>query len=221
MLSEIFKRFSTVLTLAVCCLLAAVMLSKFRLNRAALDATKLPLSPLIRLRGYRQRVFKWGVGTSHSLRNNLKQLPPTIPHPKEKTITKDYFSQPAENIKWCKINEQWEVFWYEFEKLHAKPFPVRKFGVERSKSEALVFSEQLRASGRMHARPNYTETTAANVFWDERMQAWFATYTDETGRPRSSGYSAGKWGFDISRQKAIEKSKSGLEGAWLSLLDQK
>ena len=197
------------------------MLLTSRFTRAAVDAKSLPLSPLIRLTGYRQRVFRWGIGTSHTLRNNLKQLPPTIPHPKEKTIRSDYFEQPADNIKWCKTNEQWEVFWFEFEKLHAKPFPVRKFGVERAKAEAVEFSKHLCESGRMFEKPNYTESITPNVFWDERMQSWFATYTDENGRPRSAGYSAGKWGFEISRQKAIEKSKSGLEGTWLSLLADK
>ena len=66
---------------------------------ACLPRRKLQLSPLIRLSGYKSHVFKWGIGTEHSLRNKLRVLPPTVPHPKEQTITDDYFSQPCENIK--------------------------------------------------------------------------------------------------------------------------
>ena len=182
---------------------------------------QLKLSPLIRTEGFRQHVFKWGVGTTHSLRNRLKQLPPTQPHPKEKNISDDYFDPPTSNIKWCNVNEQWEVFWFEYEKLNAKPFPVRKFGVERAKSEALAFLKEIKESGRMFVRPNYSETNSPNVFWDERMQSWFATYTDEEGRPRSAGFCAGKWGFETSRLKAIERSRSGQTGLWLSKLSEK
>jgi len=181
---------------------------------------KIQLSPLIRLTGLREHTFKWGVGTAHSLRNNLKLLPPTAPHPKEKQIPTQYFKPPADNIKWCRINEQWEVFWYELEKLNAKPFPVRKFGVERAKSEAIDFSASLRASGRMFQKPNNI-ADSPNVFWDDRLQCWFATFTDAQGMSRSAGFSAGKWGYDTSRQKAVERSQSGIEGNYLKKLSQK
>jgi AP2 domain len=190
-------------------------------SKFCLTGRTLELSPLIRTEGYRQHVFKWGVGTTHSLRNRLRQLPPTIPHPKEKNIEDEYFKPPAENILWCKINEQWEVYWFEFEKQNAKPFPVRKYGVERAKDEAIAFSKDLQDSGRMFARPNYLEQDTPNVFWDERMQGWFATYTDDRGVSRSAGFAASKWGFEASRLKAIERSRSGMTGEWLAKLSEK
>lgn len=50
------------------------------------------------------------------------------------------------------LNEQWEVLFYEDYKWHAKPFPVKKFGLERAKREAEAFCAEKEKEGRLGSR---------------------------------------------------------------------
>ena len=56
----------------------------------------------------------------------------------------DYYQSEHKNIFFEDLNEQWEVMWYEDYKWHAKPFPVKKWGLEAAKREALAFFETVK-----------------------------------------------------------------------------
>lgn len=65
-------------------------------------------------------------------------------------MRQDYF-QPPDILESCKIvydttNEQWEVLWHEFGKLNGKPFPIKKYGMEAAKIEAINFANDLNVS---------------------------------------------------------------------------
>ncbi|EER02066.1 hypothetical protein Pmar_PMAR028096, partial [Perkinsus marinus ATCC 50983] len=91
------------------------------------------------------------------------------------TLDDDYYDSPDPNIRWDDYSECWEVYWYEHEKLNAKPFPVKKFGIKWSKEEAKKFYEELKGSGRVHARPSH-KSSNDSIMWDERMQGWAVSY---------------------------------------------
>jgi hypothetical protein len=150
------------------------------------------------------------------LRNRLRYLPPTLPRPKRASVQTNYFKAPLQNLLYDSINEAWEVSWFENGKYHGKPFPIKKFGVERAKVEALTFATAVSEKpGVAATRPEY-KSEVPGVFWDERTQAWFAKYTCvSTGTARSCGYSADKWGFSEARKKAEDKVKSSPEYAAL------
>ena len=156
-----------------------------------------------------EHTFKWGIGNEYMLRNRLRYLPPTLPRPKTATVAGNYFRSPAVNVAYDSVNEAWEVRWFANGKFHGKPFPIKKFGVERAKTEAAVFAESLlETAGVSVSRVEY-KSEISGVFWDERSQAWFAKYTCESaGRVQSRGYSADKWGFEEARNKAEEKVKN-------------
>eukprot|EP00397_Hematodinium_sp_SG-2012_P063624 GEMP01088239.1.p1 GENE.GEMP01088239.1~~GEMP01088239.1.p1 ORF type:complete len:126 (+),score=28.06 GEMP01088239.1:419-796(+) len=118
------------------------------------------------------------------------------------TVRNDYFEEPNEHIKWEPLNEAWEVYWYEHHKLNAKPFPVKKFGIEASKVEAIKFYEELGVKQRNKAPPDYGNSET--VRWDDRLQSWVGLYFDAKGRPQCRSYSAKKHGFMRSREMAAE-----------------
>jgi len=148
-----------------------------------------------------QRVFRWGVGNRFRAINANRFSPVHEERAREMTVRNDYFEAPNEHIKWEPLNEAWEVFWYEHHKLNAKPFPVKKFGIEQSKREALAFYEQLGVDKRQEAAPSYGNKHS-NVKWDERLQSWVGLYFDKKGRPQSLAFSAKKHGFEHSKQLA-------------------
>lgn len=127
-----------------------------------------------------QHVFRWGVGNKFRSINANRFTPVHFARPKEVTIRSDYFVSPNESIRFDKLNEQWEVLWYEHQKLNGKPFPVKKFGVEQSKFQAIAFLEELKSTGRFSnnpspSPPSLNDNSAigiGEVVWDARMQAW-------------------------------------------------
>lgn len=148
-----------------------------------------------------QRVFRWGIGNRFRAINANRFSPVHEERPREMTVRDDYFEEPNEHIKWEPLNEAWEVYWYEHHKLNAKPFPVKKFGIEQCKREAIAFYEQLQVDKRQEAIPTYGNTYS-NVKWDERLQSWVGLYFDKKGRPQSLAFSAKKHGFEQSKQLA-------------------
>jgi AP2 domain len=165
------------------------------------------MSPYVKLEGYKEHIFRWGVGNNYELKNKIRHLPPYKPRPTRVTIPEEYFKSESPNIRFDFLNEQWEVFWWEYEKLNAKPFPVKKYGVELSKREAASYERKLKEERKMHMPPDYEEEINDQVFFDDRLQTWFATYTDETtGKRKCKGFSAIKWGFEQARTIAIKNT---------------
>ena len=129
--------------------------------------------------------------------------------PKEVTVRDDYFESPDESVKYDPVNEQWEVYWHENHKLHAKPFPVKKFGIEQSKLEAVKFLSELKETGRFSDKPAAMISTSDGVFWDDRLQSWIAV-----DGQKSSAFSASKHGPEGARLLA-EKSSNNSETSQL------
>ncbi|KAF4726440.1 hypothetical protein FOZ63_025886, partial [Perkinsus olseni] len=136
-------------------------------------------SDFIKTEGVHQRVFRWGIGNRFRSANANRYQPVHLERIKEVTLNDDYYDSPDPNIRWDDYSECWEVYWYEHEKLNAKPFPVKKFGIKWSKEEAKKFYEELKESGRVHARPSH-KGGDDSIMWDERMQGWALT-ADELG----------------------------------------
>merc|ERR1712099_1271 len=114
------------------------------------------------------------------------------------------------NVVWEDLRESWEVYWYENNKLNARPFPVKKWGVERAKVEALAFYEALQADGRVKDKPK-AESPQPGVFYDSRMQDW-VTFFWRGGRPHSRCFSASKYGYDGAKSLAIAKQNDPVDG---------
>ena len=146
-------------------------------------------SPLIREEGFVQHVFKWGVGNKFRSLSKNRFRPVHHYRPKEVTISSDYFSSPFSNMKYDPLNEAWEVYWTENMKANAKPFPVKKFGVEQSKIEAKTFAEKITSSH------NIQQSNRLGVFWDDRMQCWFSLNSRK-------GFSAIKHGNETAKNLA-------------------
>jgi hypothetical protein len=101
------------------------------------------------------------------------------------------------------INEQWEVFWFEHHKMNAKPFPIKKFGVEQSKREATKYLTELKDTGRFSAEPALPKSDVKGVFWDDRLQSWFVL----DGR-KVRAFSAAKHGPNKARELAESIAKN-------------
>ena len=158
-------------------------------------------SPLVKTEGHIQHVFRWGVGNKFRSINANRFTPVHHARPKEVTIREDYFESPNKDvIKFDTVNEQWEVFWYENNKLNAKPFPIKKFGIEQSKTEAIKFMNELVETGRYSRDLTSNENLRSDVdgvSWDDRLQSWIAF--DGKG---SRAFSASKHGVHGARQLA-------------------
>jgi len=94
--------------------------------------------------------------------------------------------------------------------VNARPFPVKKFGVERAKQEALAWHDKLRAEGRAQA-PRQHESPTPGVFYDPRMQDW-VTLAWRGGRPISRCFSASKYGYEGAKLLAEAKRKDPING---------
>ena len=148
----------------------------------------------------KQHVFRWGVGNKFRSVNANRFSPVHFERPKEVTVRSDYFESPSKHMRFDKLNEQWEVLWYEHHKLNGKPFPVKKFGVEESKQQAVEFMESLKTEGRLGEQLASFESENG-VIWDARMQAWFS---------HNKSYSANKHGA-LKAKKLAENSASSSE----------
>ncbi|KJP86123.1 hypothetical protein AK88_04246 [Plasmodium fragile] len=124
---------------------------------------------------------------------------------KEVTIRKDYFDSVNENIKYEQLNEQWEVFWFENNKLNAKPFPIKKYGIESAKREAIKFFEYLKDNKRINDRPHY-ESGVEGVHYDVVTNCWVAFYR-QRNFPVCRSFSAEYHGFETAKKLAIERVK--------------
>lgn len=154
-------------------------------------------SPLVKTEGYTQQVFRWGVGNKFRSVNANRFTPVHHARPKEVTVREDYFESPDRAVKYDSVNEQWDVFWYENHKLNAKPFPVKKIGIEQSKQEALKFLIELQETGRFSDKPAIMESAADGVFWDDRLQSWISADS-----AKSVAFSASKHGPEKAKKLA-------------------
>lgn len=155
------------------------------------------------------RTFKWGIGNRFrsNAENALRPVHKARPH--MVSVRSDYYDRPLseadgrDHIEWDNLNEAWEVFWFEHGKLNAKPFPVKKFGVEPAKLEAIAFFRELKRT-----KPRLTqrefESPSSSVRYDERLQSWTVRYW-EGGRPQVRSYSASQHGLVQAKAKAAEK----------------
>ncbi|KAF8817785.1 AP2 domain transcription factor AP2VIIb-2, partial [Cardiosporidium cionae] len=96
-----------------------------------------------------QRIFQWGIGNKFRSQSENRYRPVHTERPMEATLSNSYYQSFHKAIQWENLNEAWEVYWYEYNKLNAKPFPVKKFGVTQAKAEALKFAQDLEREGRL------------------------------------------------------------------------
>jgi hypothetical protein len=178
--------------------------------------SSLKPSPLIKTTKHIQHTFKWGIGNKFRSQSANRFTPVHHARPKEVTIEETYFQSPDPQIVYDKLNEQWEVVWQENNKMNGKPFPIKKFGIEESKSEAINFLAELRNSRRLSADHVPKHSSSSSVFWDDRMQSWFAQIQEPRRKystPKIVRYSASKHGYEGAKQKAqqtAEKYSRGL-----------
>ncbi|CAG9476723.1 transcription factor with AP2 domain(s), putative [Plasmodium vivax] len=154
---------------------------------------------------FMQYVFKWGIGNKFRSDPENRFHPVHLSRAKEVTIRKDYFDAVNENIKYEPLNEQWEVFWFENDKLNAKPFPIKKYGIESAKREAIKFYESLKQNNRMKDRPHY-ESGVEGVHYDVVTNCWVAFYR-QRNFPVCRSFSAEYHGFETAKKMAIERVK--------------
>jgi len=163
-----------------------------------------------RSRAEHQRIFRWGVGNAFRMQSQNRFTPVHKPHPKEVCVRDDYYATENPNIVWEELNEVWEVYWYENSKLNARPFPVKKFGVERAKREAYAWYEELRDAGRLKTK-KHIPSPQPGVFYDARMQDWVCFFWRDN-RPLSRCFSANKFGFDGAQKLAVAKQNDPVNG---------
>ncbi|CZT98815.1 hypothetical protein PFAG_03246 [Plasmodium falciparum Santa Lucia] len=150
-----------------------------------------------------QYVFKWGIGNKFRSDPENRYHPVHLKRSKEVTIRKDYFDNVNENIRYEELNEQWEVYWFENNKLNAKPFPVKKFGINDAKREAIKFYESLKVQQRIMPKPKY-ESGVEGVHYDIITNCWVAFYRSNNF-PVCRSFSAEYHGFETAKQMAIER----------------
>ncbi|GAW80926.1 transcription factor with AP2 domain(s) [Plasmodium gonderi] len=150
-----------------------------------------------------QYIFKWGIGNKFRADPENRFHPVHLSRSKEVTIRKDYFDSVNENIKYEKLNEQWEVFWFENNKLNAKPFPVKKYGIESAKKEAIKFYESLKQNDRINTKPQY-KSGIEGVHYDVITNCWMSFYR-EKNFPVCRSFSAEYHGFETAKKLAIDR----------------
>jgi len=156
------------------------------------------------------RTFRWGVGNRFRMQSQNRFVPVHQPHPKQVMVRDEYYESENPNIVWEELNEAWEVFWYENNKLNARPFVVKKFGIERAKREAFAFFEELQAAGRHHEPPKH-EDPQPGVFFDGRLQSWVCLFW-RGNRPLSRAWAATKYGYEGAKALAVAKQKDPANG---------
>eukprot|EP00916_Digyalum_oweni_P016232 GHVL01026631.1.p1 GENE.GHVL01026631.1~~GHVL01026631.1.p1 ORF type:complete len:234 (+),score=34.44 GHVL01026631.1:34-702(+) len=147
--------------------------------------------------------FKWGVGNKYKSDSTNQLLPVYLHRPLEVFVRPNYFESDNENIIYEELNDCWEVYWYENNKLNARPFPVKKFGVEASKREAWKYYETLKTEGRLGHAP-YHHSDCEGVFWEEQIMSWVTSYVKD-GKPKTLSYSATAHGYEGARKLAENK----------------
>lgn len=183
-------------------------------------AVKAQLNDKIRTQEY---TFQWGVGNYFKSQNSKPKVfspPPSNRVLKEVSLPHDYFHCNIANIKWESLNESWDVYFYENNKLSAKPFPVKKYGALQSKYEATAFFESLPASCRNMSPANavtrnpqrdfvgkHNSIERRGLFWDEKIRSWVCQYR-ENGQTMSRAFSADLHGYDGAKLLAIERQNN-------------
>ncbi|CRG96204.1 transcription factor with AP2 domain(s), putative [Plasmodium gallinaceum] len=152
-----------------------------------------------------QYVFKWGIGNKFRSDPENRFHPVHLNRSKEVTIRKNYFDSVNDNIKYEELNEQWEVFWFENNKLNAKPFPIKKYGIEAAKKEAIKFFESLKINNRVNAKPKF-ESGVEGVHYDVVTNCWISFYR-LNNFPICRSFSAEYHGFETAKKMAIERVK--------------
>lgn len=140
----------------------------------------------------------------YTFRMGTRRHPPPAwrEHPTTVSVENGYFTSPHPHILWDKVNEAWEVMWYEHNKLNGKPFLVRHYGVRGAKKAAMAFVAILRkAIGDSAFEPPKRYSKHPNVHYDEVLQAWGTTFYLR-GKPVARYYASGKYGFERARQIA-------------------
>lgn len=137
-------------------------------------------------------------------------MPVHKPHPMNSVVRDNYYDSDNPRIVWNELREGWEVFWYENQKLTAKPFPVKKYGLERAKVEAFQFYSELEAAKKTGPQKRI-EPPQEGVFYDRRMQGWVSLFWRD-GRPQSRCFSATKYGFEGSKMLAMAKQSDPVNG---------
>lgn len=163
-----------------------------------------------RTRAEHDRTFQWGIGNRFRMVSANRYMPTSAPHPQEATVRDDYYDSDNPNVVWEELNEAWEVYWYENHKLNARPFKVKKFGIERAKVTAFQFYEELKANGRLGEKPRIAPAQDG-VFYDQRTMSWVSLFW-RGGRPHSRCYSATKYGFEGARTLAVAKQNDPVNG---------
>ncbi|CAK8990471.1 Uncharacterized protein SCF082_LOCUS2235 [Durusdinium trenchii] len=141
-------------------------------------------------------------------------MPVHAPHPMNSVVRDDYYDSDNPSIVWNELREGWEVFWYENQKLTARPFPVKKYGLERAKVEVLrpkeagafQFFQELEEAGRLGQRPKI-EAPQEGAAWSAGQEKVSLFWRD--GRPQSRCFSATKYGFEGSKMLAMAKQHLG------------
>lgn len=152
---------------------------------------------------YIQHVFKWGIGNRFRADPENRYHPVHLSRAKEVTVRKDYFNPVNSNIIYEKLNEQWEVFWYEHNKLNAKPFPIKKYGIEAAKKEAIKFYESLQQNNRLCNKPHYA-CEVEGVHFDAVTNCWVAFYRSNNV-PVCRSFSTEYHGFEEAKKLAVER----------------
>ncbi|VWU49016.1 AP2 domain transcription factor, putative [Hepatocystis sp. ex Piliocolobus tephrosceles] len=150
-----------------------------------------------------QYVFKWGIGNRFRSDPENRFHPVHLKRSKEVTIRKNYFDSTCENIKYEELNEQWEVFWYENNKLNGKPFPIKKYGIDAAKKMAFDFFESLKKNDQVKPKPQY-ESGVEDVHYDTITNCWVAFYR-ENNIPLSRSFSVEYHGFETAKKLAIDR----------------
>mmetsp|Transcript_50028 Transcript_50028/g.116760 ORF Transcript_50028/g.116760 Transcript_50028/m.116760 type:complete len:250 (-) Transcript_50028:145-894(-) len=163
-----------------------------------------------RQRAEHWRTFRWGIGSAFRMESINRFTPVHKPHPMGSVVRDDYYESENSNIVWNETREGWEVYWYEHSKLNAKPFPVKKYGLERSKKEAFQFYSELADAGKLGEKPHFP-APEEGVFFDQRLQSWVCFFWRD-GRPQSRCYSAMKYGFDGAKTLAVAKRRDPVDG---------
>ena len=168
--------------------------------------------PYRQQRAAHNRVFRWGVGNAFRSASVNRYSPVHHERPKELTVRDDYYDTDNNAIQWEPLNEAWEVFWYEHGKLNAKPFPVKKFGLERAKTEAIKFYDELKETNRITKREDMEvceNSGEDGVFFDERTMSWVSLFWKK-GRPACRTYSSAIYGHDGAKALAISDRKENM-----------
>uniref|UniRef100_A0A0G4I0D8 AP2/ERF domain-containing protein n=1 Tax=Chromera velia CCMP2878 TaxID=1169474 RepID=A0A0G4I0D8_9ALVE len=167
------------------------------------EAAEEDVKPYVRTRKERQHVFHWGVGNKARSTGRAPQFMPAYKHrPKEVTIREDYFESDNPNIVWESLNECWEVCWFENGKLTARPFAVKKHGIERAKKLAFAYYDKLKSDGKIRPAPRH-ESRMEGVTWDPQLMCWVTHYRDGLF-PKSKAFSAEIHGFEGARALALD-----------------